>query len=234
MPFFYLKAGKFMELKGKVIDFLGDSITEGTGTTCAENRYDRILLRECELAAANNYGIGGSRFAYQKKPSEKPRYDLYFCGRVYNLDPNADIVVVYGGVNDYLHGSAPMGTPDDTTPDTFYGACYFLMNYLKENFKDKPIVFMSPARMFYYNTSGENLSPRPEKSPDALPLTGYVNIIKEQAAKFQIPVLDLYENLGIDPAKEDDRKEYTIDGLHFNDKGHYKLAQMLKSFLEAL
>lgn len=223
-----------MELKGKVINFLGDSITEGHGVSNIENRYDRVLLRECELAAANNYGIGGTRFAYQKSPSEKPRYDLYFCGRVYDIDPNADILVVYGGVNDYIHGSAPMGSPDDTTPSTFYGACYFLMNYLKENFADKPIIFMAPARLYYRNTTGESVSPRVEKSPDALSLIGYINIIKEQAQRFEIPVLDLYEDLHIDPANEDERNEYTVDGLHFNDKGHYILAQTLKKFLMAL
>lgn len=38
------------------------------------------------------------------------------------MDRNCDIVVVYGGVNDYAHGDAPIGTPEDTTPSTFYGA----------------------------------------------------------------------------------------------------------------
>ena len=61
-----------MELKGKIIDFLGDSITEGYGVSDKENnRYDNILKRECELKATYNYGIGGTRLAHQTKPSEK-------------------------------------------------------------------------------------------------------------------------------------------------------------------
>ena len=57
-----------------------------------------------ELKKVNNYGIGGTRIAHQNVPSEKPRYDLCFCGRAYNMERNADIIVVYGGVNDYIHG----------------------------------------------------------------------------------------------------------------------------------
>ena len=84
-----------MELKGKIIDFLGDSITEGTGVEDRENnRYDNILKRKYDLKAVYNYGIGGSRLAHQRTPSEKPRFDLCFCGRVYDLNPYADIIVV--------------------------------------------------------------------------------------------------------------------------------------------
>ena len=35
-----------MELKGKIVDFLGDSITEGVGVTDrATNRYDNVMKR---------------------------------------------------------------------------------------------------------------------------------------------------------------------------------------------
>ena len=84
-----------MELKGKIIDFLGDSITEGAGVSDIENfRYDNIIHRRFDLAAHYNYGIGGTRIAHQSVPSETPRYDLCFCGRAYMLQPNADLIVV--------------------------------------------------------------------------------------------------------------------------------------------
>ena len=70
-----------MELKGKIIDFLGDSITEGVGVCDQNNRYDNVVHRRLELAAHYNYGIGGTRLAHQSAPSETPRYDLCFCGR---------------------------------------------------------------------------------------------------------------------------------------------------------
>ena len=73
-----------MNLNGLTINFLGDSITEGTGVTDRANcRFDNRLVKLCNLAKANNYGIGGTRLAHQIHPSEKPRYDLCFCGRAY-------------------------------------------------------------------------------------------------------------------------------------------------------
>ena len=39
-----------MELQGKRIAFLGDSITEGTGVDDRSNRYDNRLLKMCGLA----------------------------------------------------------------------------------------------------------------------------------------------------------------------------------------
>ena len=56
-----------MEIKGKIIDFLGDSITEGVGVADIENcRYDNVLRREYGLAATYNYGIGGPRIASER------------------------------------------------------------------------------------------------------------------------------------------------------------------------
>ncbi len=225
-----------MELKGKIIDFLGDSITEGVGVTDIENcRYDNVIRREYGLKATYNYGIGGTRLAHQSVPSEKPRHDLCFCGRVYNINPDADIVVVYGGVNDYFHGDATVGTLEDTTPKTFCGGVNFLMNYLDENFKDKTIVFMTPARSCYQGFTDEKVSPRTDvKKADAMPVIGYVDIIKEAGKNHNIPVLDLYHNLPMNPNIPEHAELYTVDGLHFNDVGHSIIAKTLAEFLLSL
>ncbi len=220
-----------MELNGKIIDFLGDSITEGVGVTDrANNRYDNRLKKMCELKAVHNYGIGGTRIAHQSTPSEKPRYDLCFCGRAYDLDKDADIIVVFGGSNDYGHGDAPMGAIGDKTPATFCGAVWFLMNFLKTEYANKTIVFMTPAR----RVGDTEIPKRQEKQADAKPLVAYANVIEETAKQFDIPVLNLYENLGIDPNIPEQRAKYTTDGLHFNDVGHEYIAKVLMDFLKSL
>jgi lysophospholipase L1-like esterase len=223
-----------MELKGKIIDFLGDSITEGVGVYDPKNRYDNVAHRRLELAAHYNYGIGGTRLAHQSAPSEIPRYDLCFCGRAYMLEKSADLIVVYGGVNDYIHGDAYFGKMEDRTPATFCGAVYFLMNFLKTNYEGKQIVFMTPAHMHFKGISDKCLSGRPMKKPDAQPLAAYVEVIKARGEELGIPVLDLFEKLPIDPNNESDREKYTVDGLHFNDIGHEILANTLCDFLESL
>ena len=223
-----------MELKGKIVNFLGDSITEGAGVSVKENRYDNRLKRDHELAATYNYGIGGSRIAHQSVPSDNPRMDLCFCGRASEMNKNADIVVVYGGVNDYIHGDAPFGEMSDTTPATFCGAVYSLMNILKKKYNGKTIVFMTPAHCNYKGVSDKERSIRPIKKPDAQPLQAYVDVIKARGKELDIPVLDLFENLGLDPNCEETKANFTVDGLHFNDEGHGYIAKALGAFLLSL
>ena len=80
---------------------------------------------------------------------------------------------------------------------------------------------MTPAHCWLWGNSDKYPSKDAIKKFDALPLQGYVDIIKKSGEKHNIPVIDLFENLGLDPNDEAIRNEYTADGLHFNDKGQY-------------
>ena len=225
-----------MNIKGFKVNFLGDSITEGVGVTdIKNNRYDNRIAKMCELSSHNNYSVSGSRLAHQVHPSEKPHYDLCFCGRANGMDTSADMVIVYGGVNDYFHGDAPFGEIGDTTPVTYCGGAYFLMNYLRQNYGDKPIIFITPARCFLRKEVDDRIaSTHAKKLTPGKPLIDYADVIIETAKQFDIKVLDLYRNLGINPYNQYDFDTYTVDGLHFNDAGHEVLAQKLKEFIEAL
>ncbi len=223
-----------MNLTGKKITFLGDSITEGVGVTDQNNRYDNILLRELHLSGTQNQSVSGSRLAHQMVPSEKPHYDLCFSGRAYFLDTTADVCIVYGGVNDYIHGDAYVGEETDTTPATFWGGVNFLMKALKDKFPGKPIVFLTPARSCLRGVTDMLPSPRPMKKPDAMALEGYADIIVAAGKKNDVHVLDLFRDLPVNPNNQADFEKYTTDGLHFNDEGHKLLAKMLMEFLLAL
>ncbi len=224
-----------MELSGKTINFLGDSITEGIGVADIPNcRFDNVIKKRCGLKAVNNYGIGGTRIAHQIHASLNPRYDLCFCGRAFDLDPTADIIVVFGGANDYIHGDAPIGKKGDRSPSTFYGAVYFLMNFLKKNYPKSTVVFITPAHCTYCGGSDTEISRRSNKRYDAMPLLGYSDIIEECARDFGIPTLNMYHKLGIDPNIETDRERYAEDGIHFNDAGHAVIADRIIEFLRSI
>ena len=211
-----------MELKGKKAIFLGDSITEGAGTAGPEFFYWQVFGRKYGLGEVKGYGIGGTRIARQQHPSENARFDLDFCRRCEEMDKEADFVVVFGGTNDFGHGDAPLGTPADRTPDSFYGACHYLMHRLIELYPTACIVFMTPMHRAEETKEGK------------APLGQYVKIIREVAENYSLPVLDLYGTLGVDPQIEVQRNLYTADGLHPNNAGAEKIADRLGHFLLSL
>ena len=218
-----------MILEGKIINFLGDSITQGYGTTPG-NIYLEIIAEKYGLKAANNFGVSGTRIARQKKPTaDAPEMDEYFTQRAKKMPKDADAVVVFGGTNDYGHGDAPLGEFSDRTPDTFYGAMHCLCDYLINKFHGKPIVFMTPLhRLNEDNPTGDN-KPQP-----VAPLSVYVDIIKEVARYYSLPVCDLFANSGLQPNLGVIKENYAPDGLHPNEAGHRIIAERLANFLLSL
>ena len=218
-----------MKLEGKKINFLGDSITEGVGASAKENIYLNVLAKNAKLGIARNYGISGTRIARQttfhtEDPTQSDRFDLDFVYRISEMDPDADVVVVFGGTNDFGHGDAPLGCFTDRTPYTFYGACHLLMQGLIERYPEAAIVFMTPM-----HRSGEVKSDAPDGN-----LETYVNIIQEVTAYYALPVLDLYRTSGLQPAVPVIQEKYLPDGLHPSDAGNAKIAARLQAFLESL
>ena len=218
-----------MEIKNKKINFLGDSITEGVGVSAPEFKYVEVFARKFEPALVRNYGISGTRFARQYTPTvNNPRFDLDFCSRVAEMDDDADIVVVFGGTNDFGHGNAPLGTPADRTYETFYGACHQLFSTLLAKYPTALIVVMTPL----HRANEENPRGDGNKSRDYGTLADYVRIIREVAEEYALPVLDLFAFGGIQPKYEEQRVRLCPDGLHPNDEGHKIIARKLIAFLK--
>ena len=130
-----------MVLTNKKINFLGDSITEGVGTSAPENIYLNVIKAECNLAEARNYGISCTRIARQADEFE---YGHPFCDRYKSMDDDADSIVIFGGTNDYGHGTAPIGAFEDQSQDTYYGAWHVLLRGLMEKYPRATIVAMTP------------------------------------------------------------------------------------------
>ncbi len=222
-----------MELKGLRINFLGDSITQGVGASSEDTVYHAVLKREAGLAQARNYGISATRFAIQKGTEKRPKDDYVdinsFCERFEKMDDDADVVVVFGGTNDYGHGDAPLGSFDDRTPDTFYGACHYLFSGLIRKYLGKPIVIMTPLHRI-----NELEIPDIKMPGDYGNLKAYTNIIREVAEFYSLPVLDLFAMSGLQPEIKEIQEEYIPDGLHPNDKGNAVIAHKLRLFLESI
>ncbi len=217
-----------MELKNKKILFLGDSITEGIGVSDPKNIYWKRLEQDgCEVYS---YGVSGTRIAPQATLKIDPRIDDdYFATRIPAMEPGADVIVVFGGTNDYGHGDTALGFMEDRTTDTFYGSLHCLYLSLQEKYPNAKIVVMTPLHRDNENMVYNGFHVRTVGN-----LETYVNIIKEVAESYQLPILDLYHDCEINPNIQSHKERYVPDGLHPNDSGHEILYHTLRDFLKEI
>ena len=216
-----------MQLNGKTVCFLGDSITEGAGASKKENCYVSLFAAAHPEATVHNFGIGGTRIAKQISPSENPRWDLDFVSRVAEMPAEADLICVFGGTNDFGHGDAPMGSFGCKTADTFWGALYALSMELVNKYPTARIVFFTPLH--------RKTKPEPRYKGDGYwSLDDYAEAIRKNAAYFAFPVLDLRAESGIQPQIPVIAEKFTTDGLHPNDAGYARLFRIIDRFITNL
>lgn len=211
-------------MKNKTILFLGDSITEGAVTNDDKNRYVNVVGA---LSGANvvNYGVGGTRIARQKDGNIIYNYD--FNLRVEIMQDQADYVVVFGGVNDYGHGTAPLGDENDESVYTFYGAVKSLLSKLKAKYCKSKIVVVLPLNSAMHE---------PEKIKNGIKVTlsDYREIVRKIATDNKLSVCDLTNVKELNPLIDESNKKYFYDGLHPNDEGHKVLGKLIYEHLKTL
>lgn len=219
-----------MDIRGLKFNFLGDSITECVGVSHPSKLFHGLLTEQYGIVA-RNYGICGSRIARQQNCSNpNDRMEQYFALRVDEMDPDADVIVVFGGTNDFGHGDAPLGSPEDTTADSFWGGCNLLFTKLIEKYPTATIVVITPL----HRTNEMNPKGDGHKPYNVGVLSTYVDILKKSAARFSLPVLDLFSAGNMQPCVEVQKQAYIPDGLHPNDAGHVIIARRLAALLATL
>ena len=217
-----------MDLNGKKILVIGDSITEGVGVSDPKYLYWKRL--EADGCHVFGYGISGTTIARQMHLRINPYVDdNYFITRLPQMEPDADVIVILGGSNDYGHGDAALGTMEDRTDDTFYGALHHLFTACQKKYPHAAIIAMTPPHRLWENRVYNELNVR-----NMTTLEGYAKIIQEVVDFYQIPCLDLYHVCPIDPEDEDQRKRYMPDGVHPNDSGQELIYHLLRNLLKEL
>ncbi len=217
-----------MELKNLKINFLGDSITQGCGASSVEKRYTDLIASKYG-AIVKNYGIGGTRIAVQTNEFSYLPHNADFVTRVDQMDDDADLVIVFGGTNDYEHGDAPVGTFDDRDPYTFYGALHTLCQKLLLKYPSSRIAFITPLHRCNEFTVYPDKDGNPKRT-----LKEYVEIIREITEYYSIGIIDLYRTSQIQPNIEENKVMFMPDGLHPNDAGYEILTDRITSYIKAL
>ncbi|WP_300729153.1 SGNH/GDSL hydrolase family protein [uncultured Bacteroides sp.] len=232
---------KDSQWNGKKVAFLGDSITDKihVGTTKNYWQYLAEMLGIEPLV----YGINGNQWNGVLKQAQRLNDEV-------SAEPDA--IIVFAGTNDYNAG-IPLGewftyADEETTvkgggkevrkkrtadmnDETFRGRINKVMSYLKEHFPEKQIIVLTPIHRAYAEFKNANIQPE-ESFPNKLGLyiDDYVNVIKEAANVWAVPVIDLNSISGLYPLADTHARYFhdeKTDRLHPNANGHYRMAKAI-------
>jgi len=215
--------------------FLGDSITMGYGLTAPADRFSTVF---CQMAGFHeiNHGICGTLIARAGMSREN---GTSFMDR-YQLMPEGDLIVVFGGTNDYFWSDEPISS-DGIEGDQFFScAVRHLCTGLKVKYPGKPIIFILPYQMRGIGKTPDSTEANPssfhcsdEKNFVGCTLADYVDMQRKICEEENIPFLDLYHDPEIDIAHRDsDYQHFTLDGCHPNENGHRRIAEKLYQFYQ--
>lgn len=208
-----------------VINALGDSITYGSGTDDSSNVYINQVGDVLGADKVNNYGLPSSPISNTVNPalSEEENENLSFLDRAKEMDKNADIIFVFGGVNDYSL-NVPMGDEDDNSAETFSGSLNLLFRGLEKEYPKSSIIALTPLKR--YDQTGNNEA--------GYQLEDYANRINTIADKYdRVDSIDLYHASELD-FTEGSNKDLLVDGLHPSDEGQTRIAQYIVASLSTV
>lgn len=178
-------------LKGKTINFLGDSITaEEIGKITYVTRVSEMLECTC-----NNYAIGGRAFVGETG----------FWSMVSSMQIDADVNVIMGGVNDYLLG-VPIGTKNSAEGNTtLYSALEKFANALINRCPNSMNVIITPLKVLI------------SASEAIYSQTEVVKALYYIADKYNFLLIDLYSNApNYNPNILLLKSKWCPDGIHPN------------------
>ena len=233
--------------QGKRVAYLGDSMTQKTkkGTNTIYWEY----LSELLGIEPYVYGISGNQWDGIYKQALKLHEEKGIA---------VDAILIFAGTNDYSHG-VPLGkfysettkeanhngnsvTRKYRTPiendSTFCGRINKVLTFLKTNFPDQQIIILTPIHRGYAKFSETNVQPEESfANARGLYIDAYVDVLKQAASYWAVPLIDLYSLSGLYPLADSQVKYFNnadSDRLHPNAVGNYRLAKTIQYQLLAL
>ena len=209
----------------KKASFVGDSITYGTGTTQG-NIYYELLDDKIDFSSIYADGVGGSCYSVTSNygSSITP-----ISQRWQNIPTDSDLIVLFAGTNDWGHNT-PLGTINDTTDISFYGALYITIKGILEDNPGGRLVLFTPLHRWGFGDYQHDTQPNGR----GLTLKDYVDAIKNMCEMFGVPVIDLFGIASLNPRVSAIKTAYVPDGLHPNSGGHHLMADRIYGLLETM
>ncbi len=194
---------------------VGDSITFGCSsahpTQYDNGGYPQLVADILGLKEVENCGTPGAQVSHM-------------IGAAGSARRGTDIISFMGGVND-CNNNVPLGHISDNTTDTFYGRLNLLSEKILSRFPDAFVFYMTPFPSGRTNHNTPNA--------EGCTLEDYAAAVRAVAARYGIPVLDLYFESGF----EEELKSPESDGIHpsaefFELYTAPQIAQFIKEYFE--
>ena len=235
---------KNSDWNGRACAFLGDSITDGIGTTKAYWSWLADLIG----IKPTKYGINGDQWTGVLNQAHTMK----------ESGNNYDAIFVFAGTNDF-HASVQLGdwyaeteesvNWDGTTEkhkrrafttdsNTFRGRINNVLSFLKKDYPTKQIILMTPLHRGFATFGDSNVQPdETYANKVGLYISDYVNAVKEAGSIWSVPVIDLFSDSGLLPIYDEYDQYMHISGsdeLHPNALGHQRLAQVIAKHLNSI
>lgn len=223
-----VKYNSYQPLKNYKLNVLGDSITFGINTS---KPYVDDLKTVTGADICRNYGVPSSTIARRANDSIVWDTAEPFVDRFDKMDADANMILIFGGVNDWVTGRN-LGTSNDQDATTFYGSLNTILAGLRSKYVGATIALVTPLKTDY-TTRTANEGKTDGTNSIGLKLDDYVKAEKEIANKFAVPVLDLFNTMFY-PFNSNFKEKYMTDSLHPTRLGHILLANRIGKFLNTL
>lgn len=211
----------------KTIQFLGDSITEGITASKDEEgnyvSYVNYANDHLKFAKCMNNGKAGRMFSDYAGP------ELSFSMEMGNMfNNNADIAVIFLGVNDYLTARENKRYGDYYAVEStagYVGSVRYALRQLKESYPNQEIFFVTmydiekTANSTYSDVTG------------TLELTDYQDMLRKIVNDYGYHLIELYDIGFMDCTDMATSYRYTADGLHPSDEGYRILGEHIAAEL---
>ena len=192
----------------------GDSIS-------AEEDYTQLMQKALGARFVFNHAVGSSGLS-----SHTPDNLIGILKKKEALHPQADLIVLWHGTNDWYWG-APLGAPKDTCPETYCGALRQAVASLRCISPRANIVSMTPLPR-WQEPDGIPASPAPRdgyfvRNRAGHTLAEYEAALLSCSRELCFPVIDLRTLMNLHPGNA---SLYLKDGIHPNRRGYEVLTRI--------
>lgn len=230
--------------QGKRVAFLGDSVWDPNSYKHIRKTWD--FLSEWLGITPYVYAVSGNEWTAIPRQTRQLNAEH---------GDEVDAIIVFIGTNDFLagvplgewfsekrveveqavgHPKAPVNRIQRTpvmSNDTYKGRINQAIGLLKKLYPTKQIVLLTPLHRAYANFGDTNVQPDESYQNSAgLYIDDYVQVSKEAANIWSIPVIDLNAASGLNPMVEEQVPYFNnseTDRLHPNTEGHQRMAATL-------